>query len=264
MQKNLPKYAPEWIQSVSMWAEASHRDVAYALCNDRRTLLWFGNQRAVEYHVTLVRRSAGTVRRTSSWTLIHQRAHRSPPRCTPRIWFARCSPTSGSTPRSRPVVPRGCTSSFVETAHRYGGCRRPRREPSRPARNVRSGGDDDRVHQGRPRRSGVPRLHASRRCDGGRGLQPWARPGVPGSFPVAWDALDSVSPGDFTIRSATRMIAGDDPWRTLMPPARHCPTIWSPRATRSRLPGSRQCTRASAGPALSARCEFSRLLSRSM
>ena len=38
-----------------MWAEASKREVSYALCNDRRTLLWFANQRAVEYHPTLVR-----------------------------------------------------------------------------------------------------------------------------------------------------------------------------------------------------------------
>ena len=30
------------------------REVHYALCNDRRTLLWFANQRAVEYHPTLV------------------------------------------------------------------------------------------------------------------------------------------------------------------------------------------------------------------
>ena len=36
-----------------MWAEASKREVAYALCNDRRTLLWFANQRAIEYHPTL-------------------------------------------------------------------------------------------------------------------------------------------------------------------------------------------------------------------
>src|SRR5215475_2888665 len=55
MQKNLPKYVPDWVQSVSLWAETSKRDVAYALCNDRRTLLWFANQRAVEYHPTLVR-----------------------------------------------------------------------------------------------------------------------------------------------------------------------------------------------------------------
>src|SRR5919108_2259277 len=55
MQKNVPKYAPEWVRTVSLWAEASKREVSYALCNDRRTLLWFGNQRAVEYHPTLIR-----------------------------------------------------------------------------------------------------------------------------------------------------------------------------------------------------------------
>src|SRR5262249_56115154 len=38
-----------------LWAEASKREVSYALCNDRRTLLWFANQRAVEYHPMLVR-----------------------------------------------------------------------------------------------------------------------------------------------------------------------------------------------------------------
>src|SRR5947207_11503106 len=55
MQKNVPKYTPEWVPTVRVWAEASKREVAYALCNDRRTLLWFANQRAVEYHPTLFR-----------------------------------------------------------------------------------------------------------------------------------------------------------------------------------------------------------------
>src|SRR2546428_4035240 len=55
MQKNVPKYAPPWVRTVPLWAEASKREVFYALCNDRRTLLWFANQRAVEYHPTLVR-----------------------------------------------------------------------------------------------------------------------------------------------------------------------------------------------------------------
>src|SRR4051812_17208693 len=32
MQKNLPRYAPPWIPTVRMWAEASHRQVTYALC----------------------------------------------------------------------------------------------------------------------------------------------------------------------------------------------------------------------------------------
>ena len=55
MQKNVPKYAPEWIATLPLWADASQRTVSYALCDDRRTLLWFANQRAVEYHPTLVR-----------------------------------------------------------------------------------------------------------------------------------------------------------------------------------------------------------------
>ena len=53
MQKNLPKYAPTWIERTTVWAEASKREIAYAVCNDWRTLVWFANQRAVEYHVTL-------------------------------------------------------------------------------------------------------------------------------------------------------------------------------------------------------------------
>jgi DNA primase len=54
MQKNLPEAAPPWIRFVTLWAESSHREVRYALCDDWRTLLWFANQRAVEYHPTLV------------------------------------------------------------------------------------------------------------------------------------------------------------------------------------------------------------------
>src|ERR1700759_5691245 len=53
MQKNLPDYAPPWVGSVTLWAESSRREVRYGLCDDRRTLLWLRNQRAVEYHPTL-------------------------------------------------------------------------------------------------------------------------------------------------------------------------------------------------------------------
>jgi bifunctional non-homologous end joining protein LigD len=55
MQKNVPKYTPSWVPTIQLWADTSKRDVSYALCNDRRTLLWFANQRAVEYHPTLAR-----------------------------------------------------------------------------------------------------------------------------------------------------------------------------------------------------------------
>ena len=50
MQKNVPKYTPDWVPTVRLWADSARREVTYALGNDRRTLLWFGNQRAVEYH----------------------------------------------------------------------------------------------------------------------------------------------------------------------------------------------------------------------
>ncbi len=55
MQKNVPKYTPSWVRTERVWAEASKREVSYALCNDRRTLIWFANQRAVEYHPALAR-----------------------------------------------------------------------------------------------------------------------------------------------------------------------------------------------------------------
>src|SRR6202012_2136423 len=53
MQKNVPDYAPPWLRTVTVWAESSRREVRYALCDDWPSLLWFANQRAVEYHVTL-------------------------------------------------------------------------------------------------------------------------------------------------------------------------------------------------------------------
>ena len=60
MQKNLPGYTPGWIRRTQVWAERSRREITYALCDDERTLLWFANQRAVEYHPTLTRgRPAG-------------------------------------------------------------------------------------------------------------------------------------------------------------------------------------------------------------
>jgi bifunctional non-homologous end joining protein LigD len=55
MQKNVPKYTPDFVRTVDVWAEASKREVSYALCNDRKTLLWFANQRAIEYHPALTK-----------------------------------------------------------------------------------------------------------------------------------------------------------------------------------------------------------------
>ena len=41
---------------------------------------------------------------------------------------------------------------------------------------------------------------------------PRIRPGVPVSFPVAWDDLDRVAPADFTVHTAPALLADGDPW----------------------------------------------------
>src|SRR4051812_22665865 len=49
MQKNAPKYTPDWVNTVSIGAEPPKREVRSPLCDARRTLLWLANQRAVKY-----------------------------------------------------------------------------------------------------------------------------------------------------------------------------------------------------------------------
>jgi DNA primase len=46
---------------------------------------------------------------------------------------------------------------------------------------------------------------------------PRVRPGVPVSFPVDWDDLDAIAPGDFTIHTALRHLGDADPWAARMP-----------------------------------------------
>ena len=46
---------------------------------------------------------------------------------------------------------------------------------------------------------------------------PRARPGVPVSFPVPWGELDRVTPADFTVHTAPRLLAGGAPWAGQLP-----------------------------------------------
>jgi bifunctional non-homologous end joining protein LigD len=55
IQRDVPKGAPEWVRTVATWSDRAHREVHQVLCEDRRTLLWLGNQRAVELHVPFSR-----------------------------------------------------------------------------------------------------------------------------------------------------------------------------------------------------------------
>lgn len=44
-QKNCPDYAPDFVQTKQV------ADIRYILCNDMETLLWLGNQLALEFHI---------------------------------------------------------------------------------------------------------------------------------------------------------------------------------------------------------------------
>jgi len=46
---------------------------------------------------------------------------------------------------------------------------------------------------------------------------PRVRPGVPVSFPVGWDELDDITPGDFTVHTALDLLGDRDPWSEHMP-----------------------------------------------
>ena len=95
MQKNLPAYAPASIPTLEVPTQDGKRVVRYPVCDDRETLLWFANQRAVEYHPTLFRGMRSTPRPTWSSTSTRRRAP-TPSRARWRAHSScgRCSTTS--------------------------------------------------------------------------------------------------------------------------------------------------------------------------
>ena len=174
MQKNVPKYTPEWVQTVSMWAEASKREVHYALCDDRRTLLWFANQRAIEYHPTLG--LAPNIYRTHPprarpRPARRRRLRRGGRRRAPRAAGARRLP--GWRVRSRPAARKVCTCSCRSTMRSGRG--RRRLPPAAIAARAEALDPDLAttafIVRG-PWRQGIRRLDPSRRRDRRRRVQP--------------------------------------------------------------------------------------------
>jgi DNA ligase D len=222
MQKNLPRYAPDWIATVSVWAQASHRDVAYALCNDRRTLLWFANQRAVEYHVTLCTaddwqhptHAVLDIDPPSDDAFAHAvRAALLVRQALADAGLAGAVKTSGAKGLHIYIPLAGDTVEDVAAATRALAARAERLDPDLATtvfvREERGG----KVFLDSTRAGGAT-VAAS--------YSPRARPGVPVSFPVAWTDLDRIAPGDFTVRTAVAALDGD-PWASDMPAARRLP-----------------------------------------
>lgn len=223
MQKNLPTYAPEWIARVSVWAQASQRDVAYALCNDRRTLLWFANQRAVEYHVTLSR-SDDWIHPTHAVLDLDPPAPDRFDQVVASALLVRqamrdCGldgavKTSGAKGLHIYIPLDGDSVEDVAAATRALAVRAERLDP-----------DLATTAFVREERGGKVFLDATRA--GGATVvaaySPRARPGVPVSFPVAWEDLDRVTPADFTIRTVPGMVGDRDPWAAAMPAPHRLP-----------------------------------------
>ncbi|MFC0437453.1 DNA polymerase domain-containing protein [Kutzneria buriramensis] len=222
MQKNLPKYTPEWVRRQPIWAEASKREISYALCNDRRTLLWFANQRAVEYHPTLFRLDqwahpthmvldldppAG-----DSFGLVVRAAHLI------RQALSDCG-LSGAvkTSGSKGVhifVPIEGSVEDVAAATRAVAARAERLDPQLATTAFIVEDRHGKVFLDSTRAGGATVAAV---------YSPRLRPGVPVSFPVAWSDLDDVAPADFTIRTAPALLGSSDPWSAAMPPVQPLP-----------------------------------------
>jgi DNA ligase D-like protein (predicted polymerase) len=208
MQKNVPKYTPEWVPTVRMWAESSKREVSYALCNDRRTLLWFGNQRAVEYHPTLSRAERPD-------RVTHMVLDLDPPEgdgfakavavahlvrdVLTDLALGGAVKTSGAKgihifvpidDHPAPEDTAAATRAIAARAERLD----PAIATTAFIREDRGG----RVFVDSTRVGGATVVAA---------FSPRVRPGVPVSFPVSWDDLDDVAPGDFTVHNALDLLA---------------------------------------------------------
>jgi bifunctional non-homologous end joining protein LigD len=219
MQKNVPKYTPPWVRTVSLWAETSKRDVAYALCNDRRTLLWFANQRAVEYHPTLVR--ADRWDRTTHLVLdldppegngfaMAVRAAHLVRQALADAGLEGAVKTSGAKGVHVfvPIDPEP-TIDDVAAATRAITARAERLDPALATTAFIREDRGGKVFLDSTRSGGATVVAA---------YSPRVRPGTPVSFPVAWEDLDRVTPADFTVHTAAPLVADRDPWAEVMPP----------------------------------------------
>jgi len=218
MQKNVPKYTPDWVRTVTFWAETSKRDVSYAVCDDRRTLLWFANQRAVEYHPTLV--CADRPDRPTHLVLdldppadagFHAATHAA--RLVRQALAAAGLDGAVKTSGAKGVhvfVPVDDSVSLDEAAAATRAI---------AARTEALDPDTVTTEFMKEDRHGKVFVDATRVGSGTvvAAYSPRVRPGAPVSFPVAWDDLDRVAPGDFTLHTAPALLKAADPWADAMP-----------------------------------------------
>ncbi len=224
MQKNVPKYTPDFVRTVTVWAESSRREVSYALCNDRQTLMWFANQRAIEYHPTLMRAghfdspdflildidppAGGDFSPAVAAAALVRAALDS-------AGLAGAVKTSGAKGVHVfvPLAP-GQTSADAAAATRAIAARAELLDPELATTAFIREDRDGKVFLDATRAGGATVVAA---------YSPRARPGTTVSFPVGWDQLTDVRPGDFTIKNAVSLLAGQDAWAAALPAPQQLP-----------------------------------------
>lgn len=218
MQKNLPKYTPDWVPRVTVWAESSKRDVTYGLCEDRRTLLWFANQRAIEFHPLLAK--APDFAHTTH--MILDLDPPSPDAFELAVGAARLIRTVLTDLGMDSVVKTSGAKGLhvfvpidahapmpdIAAATRAVAARAERLDPSIATTAFIRDDREGKVFLD-PTRVGGATVAAA--------YSPRLRPGTPVSFPLSWDDLDGVTPADFTIHTVPALLGDGDPWAERMP-----------------------------------------------
>ncbi|MGY1826174.1 DNA polymerase domain-containing protein [Blastococcus sp. SYSU DS0541] len=218
MQRNVSKGAPAWVRTVAVWAESAHREVHQVLCDDRRTLLWLANQRAVEFHVPFLpagsREPTGLVLDLdppdgadfSAVVAVARLARRA----LADAGLAGAVKTSGSSGLHVVVPVQGSPVEDVAAATRALAQRTAQLDPGVATTAFLKEERKGRVFVDSTR-SGTGTVVAA--------YSPRVRPGLPVSAPVDWADLDAVRPGDATVTSGSSL----PDWAALLPEPQQLP-----------------------------------------
>jgi bifunctional non-homologous end joining protein LigD len=222
IQRDVPKGAPDWVRTVATWSDRARREVHQVLVDDRRTLLWLANQRAVEYHVPFSRvgeeQPTGLVLDLDppdgADFAVVVRAAQLVRRALTDAGLSGAVKTSGSKGVHIVVPVTGTSPEDAAAATRALAKRAERLDPElattayiKDDRHGRVFLDSTRAGQGTIVAAYSPRI----------------RPGLPVSTPVSWAELAEVRPQDITVTTAGERFGDGDPWAVLLPEPQDLP-----------------------------------------
>lgn len=231
-QKNAPPYTPDWVDLYPYWSQDAQRWVHFVVCRDVETLIWIANQGAIELHPWLSRTgdpehpdfavvdldpAEGTGFREAVQVALLLRE------ILQHLGLRGYAKTSGATGIHVyiPLERRYDYALCAEFVRRLGLVLRTQApELVTLERMVR-------------KRTGRVYVDYLQNALGKTLVSVYStrpKPGAPVSFPISWDDLPYVHPGDFNLRSVPDLLAQDgdsfsavltdqqkldEPWRRL-------------------------------------------------